>query len=555
MAGYERAWIGPDIAAGLTLVAIAVPEQMATAHLANMPAITGLYAFVAASVVYALIGRNPRLSVGADSTIAPVLGTGVAAVAAVGSVRYSHLISLLALMVGAIVALAGLVRFGWIAEFLSAPVITGVLAGIAVEIVVKQLPGLLGVASGGGSTIGRLHSVAAHLDRTNTWSLGIGLGVLAVTLGGERLDRRAPAALAAVIAAIALVGGAGLATHGVRVVGSISGGMPPLRWPGGTWHDALRLMGPALTAGFLCLAQTAATVRGSAGGAPASGEFNQDLVGVGIGSVVSGLGGSFAVNSSPPRTQVLTNAGGRSQLAGLWAAGVVLVLATLGPGLLRNLPQSALAGILVYVATRLFRLRELAAILRFDRIEFGLAVLTLLAVVLIGIEQGVAIAILLSLADRTRRAARPRDAVLGREPGTDHWIPPDVGLATEQVPGVLVYMIYAPLWYANADYVRLRISELVADSRAGVHSLVLDADGISDIDYTGARALGQLAADLKSRGVSTAIARASHLVHHDLKHSGLLADIGPENLYRSVEEAVRSLEGRSPPPRQPGGDR
>lgn len=539
--GYQAAWLGADVVAGLTLVAIALPEQMATARLANMPSVVGLYAFVAGSVVYALLGSNGKVSVGADSTIAPILGAAVSAIAVAGSVRYDHLISLLALMVGGVVALTGLFRFGWIAEFLSAPVVTGVLAGIAVEIVVKQLPALLGVADRGGTTLNRLRGMAGELGHINGWSLGIGLGVLTVVLVGEKLDRRAPGALVAAVASILVVGGGDLATHGVTVVGVVKGGLPPVRWPGGSWSDAAHLVTPALTAGFLCLAQTAATVRTASAGAPASGGFNRDLLAVGAGSLASGLGGSFAVNSSPPRTQVLANSGARSQVAGLFAAGLVLALAALGPGLLHDLPQATLAGILLYVATRLFRGRELLAILRFDRIEFALAVLTLLGVVFIGIEQGVAMAIVLSLGERTRRAARPRDAILGREPGTDHWVPTDIGQSTEQVPGVLVYMIYAPLWYANADYVRLRISQVVQEAGGNVRALVLDADGMSDIDYTGAAALGQLASELKARGVTTAIARASHLVHHDLKHSGLLADIGPDHLYSSVEEAVASL--------------
>jgi len=539
--GYRPGWLGQDVVAGLTLVAIAAPEQMATARLANMPAVTGLYAFVAGSVAYALFGRNGRVSVGADSTIAPVLGSGVAAIAAVGSVRYAHLISLLALMVGGLVVMAGLMRLGWVAEFISAPVVTGVLAGIAVEIVAKQLPSLLGVPASGTSTIGRLRALAGHLGRVNGWAMAIGIGVLAIIVVGEMIDRRFPAALVATVGAILVARAGDLVAHGVKVVGSLSGGLPPLRWPGGTWTDAQHLLSPALAAAFLCLAQTAATVRTASAGAPAAGEFNQDLAAVGAGSLVSGMAGSFAVNSSPPRTQVVATAGGRTQVAGLLAAGLVLSLAVLGPGLLHYLPQAALAGILVFVATRLFHIGDLRAILRFDRIEFGLAVTTLLAVALIGIEQGVIIAILLSLAERVRRAARPMDAVLGREIGTDHWIPTDVGLATEQVPGVLVYMIYAPLWYANADYVRLRVSQLV-EAAKGVKVFVLDSDGISDIDYTGARSLSELAHELRARGVTIAVARASHIVHHDLKHSGLLADIGADHLYRSVEEAVRALQ-------------
>jgi len=541
--GYQAAWLGPDVLAGLTLVAIAVPEQMATARLANMPAVAGLYAFIAGSVLFAVLGRSGRLSVGADSTIAPVMAAGVAAIAAVGTPRYIHLVSLLAILVGALVVAVGLLRLGWISEFLSMPVITGVLAGIAVEIVVRQLPPVLGLRGGGTTTVGRLRTVADHLGQVNGWAAGIAAAVFAVIVVAERVDRRIPGALIGLVGSILAVSAAGLTSHGVATLGSIHGGLPTFALPSATWSDTRRLVGVALTVAFVCIAQTAATVRVAPGGAPPPADFDRDLIALGAANVAAGLSGSFAVNSSPPRTAVVTAAGGRTQLAGVVAAGVVLLVVLVATGLLKDLPQATLGAILVFVATRLFRVRELRSVLGFDRLEFGLAVVTLLAVSFAGIEQGVVVAMLLSLADRTRRAARPRDVVLGREPGTDHWIPPDVGHPTEQVPGVIVFYVYAPLWYGNAEYIRSRIRQIVGSAAPSVHALVLDANAMSDIDYTGARILGALADELRHQGVTLAIARSSHLVHHDLKHSGLLESIGADHLFGSVEDAVAALAG------------
>jgi SulP family sulfate permease len=538
---YQASWLVPDVLAGLTLVAIAVPEQMATARLANMPAVAGLYAFVAGSLVFALFGLSRQMSVGADSTIAPVLAAGVAAVAAVGTPRYLHLVSFLALMVGALVMAVGLLRLGWIASFLSTPVVTGVLAGIAVEIVVRQLPAILGVAGGGTTTVSRLRKAVAQLGHANGWSAGLALAVFAVVVIGEHVDRRIPGALIGLAGSILVSATLGLKSHGVQVLGPIHGGLPSFGVPSASWADARRLVAPALTIAFVCVAQTAATVRASIAGAPATDDFNRDLVALGAGSVVSGLSGSFAVNSSPPRTAVVTAAGGRSQLSSVVAACVGLAVVLVATALLRDLPQATLGGILLFVATRLFRVSELKSILHFDRVEFGLAIITAVAVSFFGIEQGVLVAMLLSLADRTRRAARPRDVILGREPGTPHWIPPDVGRPTEQVPGVTVYLIYAPLWYGNADYVRLRVREILDSAAPPVHAFVLDAAAISDIDYTGARMLGELAAELKQRGIKTAVARCSHLVHHDLKHGGIIDAIGQECVFPTVESAVAAL--------------
>ncbi|MGD0063963.1 MAG: SulP family inorganic anion transporter [Streptosporangiaceae bacterium] len=541
--GYRVSWLGADALAGLTLVAVVLPGQMATARLAGMPAVAGLFAFIAGALAYALLGTNRQLSVGADSTIAPVLATGVAAVAMAGSSGYGVAMAITALLVGVTLLAVGAFRLGWIAEFLSTPVITGVLTGIAVEIAVRQIPAILGVTGGATSTIGELRRLASQVSHVNGWSAGIALGVLVVIAAAQRIDGRLPGPLAALILSIAAVHALGLASHhGVAVLGTVRGGLPHLRLPFLSWSRLRRLPGLVLTVTFVCIAQTAATVRGS--GAAASGDFNRDLIAVGTGSVAAGLIGTFPVDASPPNTALATAAGTRSQLANIMAAVVVLGVVLVATKPLADLPEAMLAATLVFIATKLFQVGELRTILRFDRLEFALATVTLLTVALVGIEQGVAVAAILSLADRTRRSARPQDALLGREPGTDHWIPADIGRPTEQLPGVLVYLVYAPLWYGNADYVRLRVRHLVGAASPPVHAVIIDADGMSDIDYTGLQALRELTTELRQRGVSIEIARASHLVHHDLKHGALLAQLGADHLFDSVQDAVNAVARR-----------
>jgi SulP family sulfate permease len=542
--GYRWSWLSSDGLAGLTLAAVALPAQIATARLANLPAIDGLYAFIAGSVVYALFGMNSHLSVGADSTIAPVLAAGVGSVAAVGTVAYGSLMALVSLLIGGLLVVVGLLRLGWIAEFLSTPVISGLLAGIAIEIVVRQLPAILGVPGGGTTTLGRVRVVAEHLGRVNVWSVGIAAGALALIVCAQLVDRRIPGALLALVLSIAAVHVFGLAAdHGVAVLGAVRGSLPRLAFPSANWTQASQLVGPVITVVFVCIAQTAATLRTTSAGAPASNRFNRDLMAVGAGSLAAGLIGTVAVDASPPNTAIATASGSRSQLTNVIAAAGVLAVVLLATGPLAQLPQATLGATLVFVAVKLVRIDELRAVLRFDRLEFALAAVTLVVVAVVGIEQGVLIAIVLSLADRTRRSARPRDAVLGREPGTDHWIPADIGRKTEQIPGVLVYLVSAPFWYANADYLHLRIQNLVAAASEPVRAFILDADGISDIDFTGLQALQSLTSELEEAGTSFGIARASHLVHHDLKHGALLSHLGRDHIYASVDEAVRDLLG------------
>lgn len=302
---YRASWLGPDMLAGLTLVAIAVPEQMATARLVNMPTVVGLYAFIAGSLLFSLLGRNRQLSVGADSTITPILAVGVVAVAAVGTPRYTHLVSFLALMVGVMVVAVGLSHLGWIAEFLSTPVVTGVLAGIAIEILVRQLPALLGVAGGGTTTVGRVRAVAREISQTNGWSVMIAAVVIVVIVLAERVDRRLPGALVGLVGSILVVAVFGLTSHGVSVLGPVRGGLPSFGVPSASWSDVSHLIVPALTVAFVCVAQTAATARAAISSSSATVDFNRDLVALGAGSVAAGLAGSFAVNASPPRTEVV----------------------------------------------------------------------------------------------------------------------------------------------------------------------------------------------------------------------------------------------------------
>lgn len=539
--GYSFSSLGPDVLAGLTLVAIAIPEQIATARLVGVPANLGLYAFVAGTLLFFLLGRDTYMSVGADSTIAPILASGVSALAAASTTRYSHLIVLLTLMVGVLLLLVGLLRLGWIAEYLSTPVVTGVLGGIALQILLQQIPTMFGLKGGGTTAVGRASAIIHQFSTVNIWSVAITLGSLTIIVAAEKINRRIPGALVAVVLSIIAEALLNLQRRGVHVIGSISGGAPRPSIPTASLTDIAQLIPTAITVAFICIMQSAATARASHAGAPAAGDFNRDIMAIGGGSIASSLFGSFAVDASPPRTEVVRASGGKSQFTGVVAVIVVLGVLLFATGLLKDLPEPTLAAILVFIAIRLLRLHDLRSILRFDRLEFSLAMIAMAAVALIGIEQGVVLAVVVSLADRTRRSARPRDEVLGREPGTSHWIQPDIGKTTETVPGMLVYQLFAPLWFANADYIRVRMEHLVAEAPVRISVLILDAVGVADIDYTGAKTLTEITDDLQRMGIQIAIARASHLVHHDLKRGGILQILGSDRLFASVEEAVEGM--------------
>jgi sulfate permease, SulP family len=452
-------------------------------------------------------------------------------------------------LVGGLLVVAGLLRLGWIADFLPLSVVTGLLAGIGIEIFIRQVPTVFGLPGGGTTTIGRARTFVSQLGDFNAWSFGIAVVVLLIIVVAEKVDRRIPGALIGVVGSTAVVSLADLTSHGVQVVGPVQAALPHLGLPHASAQQLGKLLPTALTVAFLCIIQTSATVRSSPAGPendpgerPRPEDFNIDLAAVGAGSLLAGLAGSFAVDASPPRTAVVGSAGGRSQVASLVAVGTIVLVLVLATGLLKDLPEAALGAVLMFVASRLFHFRELRSIYRFGLFEFALALITLLIVVFVGIEQGAVAAALLALAERTRLAARPRDSVLGREPGTDHWIPTDSGRPTEQVPGILVYLLYAPLWYGNATHVVDRINELIQAAPQPVRTLVIDGNGVPDIDYTGAKALGELLTQLDDEGIRVGIARASPFLHRDLRRAGLLDVIGTGHLFANVDDAVRSLD-------------
>ncbi len=540
--GYRRAWAYPDLLAAAALLVIAVPEQLATSRLAGMPPITGLYAFVAGTAAFAIFGTNRQMSVGADSTIAPLFAVAIGATATIGSPHYVALVGILAVTVGVFVTLVGLLRLGWIAEFLSAPIISGFMAGVAVIIVVHQLPDLLGIASTSGSTARRVASVVRHVGDTNGVTLALGAGVLAIVIAGEIVDRRVPGALIALVATTALVQGFHLHRHGVAILGSIAHDFPRVGLHGLSW-TALGSVAPvAGVVALVVISQSAATTRAFSDRGGYSADLNRDFVGVGAGSVAAGLVGAFPVNASPPRTAAVAAASGKTQLAGLLAAGVVAALVP-AAGALRDVPEVALAAVLILLAARIFRLRDLVAIARFDAFEFGLAIATLLTVSLVGVEQGIGVAVGLAILDRTRLSARPQLHVLGRIPGTTSWVPLSGGEAAAQVPGVLVVLFATPLWYANTAHFRAEMVTARTRAEGATRLIVLDAIGMSDVDFTGAGALSRTLDDLDRDQVGFAVARAGEHARRSLARSGILDRIGSDRLFASVDEAVTQLSG------------
>jgi SulP family sulfate permease len=541
--GWTPAGLAPDLVAGLTLAAIAIPEQMATARLGGVAPEIGFIAFAAASLGFAVFGANRHLSAGADSTITPIFAGSLALIAVAGSPQYAAAAAALALMVGVLLVIAGVLKLGWIADLLSTPVITGFLAGISLHIVLSQAPALLGLPEGYGNVYHRLAALWSGAGGINPASIAIGSSVFAVTLAAEKLSARMPGALIALVGATLATAALGLERRGVAVLGPMNGGLPHLSLPNLGLENAIPLVGLAFVVALVVMMQTAATTR-SFSGEGEDPDVDRDFIGVGVGGVLAGLFGAFPVNASPPRTAIVAETGGRSQLAGLLAALAVLVLAAFGARLLTHVPTAALAGVLLFVAQRIFRLRTFADIWRHTAAEFALASLTMVLIVALPIETGVALGVFLSLAHGVFTITRVRPIPFERVPETTVWWPSSTRHRGESEPGVLVMGFQAPLSFLNAYEFRRGVLAAIAGGAGGVRLFVLEASSIVEIDFTAAGILSEVITQARAAGMDFAVARLESVrAQAAFDRFGITERLGENRVFHTVDEAIRTLAG------------
>jgi len=536
--GLTRANFSGQMLAGVTLLAIAIPEQLATSQLAEVPAFTAMIAFITASLVFFVFGSNPIVSVGADSTIAPLFAVALLRLAPASSAEYMELVTATAVVAGLVVFLIGLLKLGWLADFLSLPIVAGFLAGIGVIIITHQLPRVLGVASGGESFISRLQWLSHQFGHVSTWSIVIALGTLVVMAVGEKLNAKLPWALAAVLAATILTATASLASHGVQQLGPVSAGLPTwrLHWLSGSQWGVVCTT--ALTLVIVILSQSAATCRTTADDLAIADNVSRDFVGIGLANVACGLVGAFPVNASPARTTVTKLAGGRTKLVLLVAGVGALVLSPFAK-FAHMIPLAALAGVLIFIGGRLIKVAQFRKILAASKWEFSLALVSMLGVMFIGVEQGLAIAVALAILDQTWRSARPRMVELGRRSGTTSWEPfEEVGV--ERVDHILALLFGEELFFANAGIFRREMHDLLAKLPETEH-VIIDAVAIADIDYTGMNALSQVVADLTTDKISISFARANQAVRDRLTKSTNAA-IKTITLFESTDDAAVAAE-------------
>jgi sulfate permease, SulP family len=534
-----------DLIAGLTLAAIAIPEQMATARLGGFPPQIGFFAFIMGSIGFAMFGANRFLSCGADSTITPIFAGGLLLMAASGSADYQALAVALALMVGVILILASVFRMGWIANLLSTPVTVGFLAGISIHIIVSQLPGVLGLPPPKGPMLDRIIELVQQLGTTNFYTLAIGLGVLAIVAGAEAISAKIPGALIGLVAATIAVIASGLESKGVAVVGAVPATLPMPSLPDLYPEKWAKLVPLALLIAIVVMVQTAATTRAFPSDPDKPADVDRDFLGVGAGSVLAGLFGAFPVDASPPRTGIVSETGGRTQLSSLFAAAIILALLALGATLLRHVPDAALGGVLLFVALRIIRVRQIFKIYRQSLGEFLLVVATAAAIIVLPIEQGVAVGIGLSLLHGIWSTTRARLVPFEHVPNTTIWWPANRHIAGEQSAGVAVVGLQAPLTFLNAENFAADMLDVLKASPKP-RLLVLEASGILELDFTAAQTLLDVIEECRQREVTLAVARLESTRAQEAFSRFRIYDALPKDrVFRSVDEAMQALSGQA----------
>jgi len=537
---YERGWLRFDLVAGIVLAAILVPQGMAYAELAGLPPVTGLYTTIACLVAYAIFGPSRVLVLGPDSSVSPLILASITPLVVVGDPGSAIVLAgMLAVLVGLIEIGLGVAKLGFVADLLSSEVRVGYMNGLAVTIIVGQLPKLFGFSTDADGFVDELKAFWNGLDQTNRTTLITGLAVLLVLLVLPRITTRIPAVLVAIVGVTVVSALLGLADEGVKTVGTLPQGFPTPSLPWTSASDALALMVGAVGITMVSLTDTIATASSFAARRGDEVDANAEMIGVGASNVVAGFFQGFAVSVSSSRTAVADQSGARTQLTGLVGAGLVALLLLVFNGLLADLPQTALAAVVIVAA---LSLADLPALARFARLRRSSLVLSLVAsagVIFLGVLQGIVVAIVLAILLFFRRNWWPHGTVLAEVPELGGWHAVSVHPEGRQVDGIVVFRWEAPLFFANAGQFRDQVRALVRDRSPAY--VVLQCEAVTDIDVTAAEVLKDLDEELNAKGVHLAFVElrdrlADLIVRYDLD-----ATLQAEHFYASVEEAVAAL--------------
>ncbi len=537
-----RAGSARDVLAGVSLAAMNVPQSLGYATIAGMPVVTGLYTLLLPLVAFAALGSSRYLVVAADSATAAILAGGLSPMAALASPRYVVLAGVVALMTAGFLLLARLFKLGFLADFLSRTVLVGFLTGVGVQVGIAVLGEMLAVPQGSRRTVVQLVEVVRAFPHWHVPTIGLSVAVVAVVLFCRFRAPRLPGALIAVGSAVAASAAFDFAGRGIAVIGPLERGLPRISMPEAGWGDLLALLPVAWACFLVVVAQSAATARAYAERHREPLDENADLLGLSAANAAAALTGTFVVNGSPTQTAMVESSGGRSQLAPLAAAGVVALVLLFLTGPLRYLPVCVLGAVVFTIAAGLVDVKSLRDIRRESPGEYLLALTTAAVVVLVGVEQGILLAMVLSLLRHVRHSYLPHAAVLVKD-GNGQWRPTAAVPGAVTGPGLIVFRFGADLFYANAGRFTEKVRGVVGEGPPRVRWLVVDAGAITNVDYSAAAMLRTLQEDLVRLGVALVLVHVSTSLAADLARHRLTDVVGAGHVFDTLHEALAALPG------------
>jgi sulfate permease, SulP family len=534
-----------NLLAGITLAAMNIPQSLGYTKIAGTPVITGLYTLLLPLIAFAIFGSSRYLVVAADSATAAILAGSLAGLAPIASDRYVALAGLVALLTGLLLFLARLLKLGFLADFLSQTVLVGFLTGVGFQVGIAVLGEMFGFEVHSRRTPKQFLEVIRLLPQVSGLTLGISIAVVACIFLFNRFAPKFPGPLFAVAGAIAASAFFHWGQRGVKLLGPVPGGLPHLALPDLAWKDMQVLIPVALSCFVMIVAQSAATSRAYATRHNQMDDENADLIGLAAANTAAAFSGTFVVNGSPTQTGMVESSGGTNQMAHLATAGVVALVLLFLTRPLQYLPQCVLGAVVFTIAVRLIDLRGLEAIRRESPGEFALATTTALVVVFVGVEQGIVLAMMLSLFRVVHHSYRPHTAVLllGSN-GVWQGKPVVPGAITE--PGVVVYRFSAPLFYANANHFSEEVRMLASTAPTPLHWVVVDAGAITNLDFTAARVVREVLQDLLAQGTGMAMAHVRAELKPDLDRHHVTEAIGPARIYDALRDAVADVRNKVP---------
>lgn len=543
---YESSWLRPDLIAGLVLAAILVPQGMAYAELAGLPAVTGLYTTIACLVGYAVFGPSRVLVLGPDSSISPLIFAAITPLVLAGDDPGKAIVlaGMLAVLVGLIEIALGLGKLGFVAGLLSKEVQVGYMNGLGITIIVGQLPKLFGFSTDADGFVDEVRQFVTNLDSTDTTTLVLGAAVLAVLLVLPRFTTKIPAVLIAVVGATVVSAWFDLAAEGVKVTGALPQGVPTPSIPWTSAADVGPLLLAAVGITLVSLTDTIATATSFAARRGDEVDADQEMVGMGASNIAAGLFGGFAISTSGSRTAVAEQSGAKSQLTGVVGAGVVLLLLLAFPSLLADLPQTALAAVVIAAALSLMDFSVLRRYVRVRRSAVVLSIIATVGVVLFGVLQGILVAVILSILLFFRRSWWPHGEVLGRVDELGGWHSTERYTDSEQLPGIVVYRWEAPLFFANSNIFLEQIRTLVREQQPGW--VVLQCEAVTDVDLTAADMLRRLDEELNAQGIHLAFVELRARLRELVAGYGLHDTLDRDHFYPDIDSALADIARLGP---------